>query len=155
MSAQPAWKYCRAFNVCEVISSTLTRDIVILILRDKTLLLPFDCHGFFMFLCRPSERINGHVFITQAIWVIIFQNVHHGSLNQNNCMTQYGIYCSFTYTAQLFSTLMIIRRRNQHMRPWTTKPVLSRWGIFVAIAKNTMYVSKLQIFISWQKSLGY
>ncbi len=30
--------------------------------------------------------------------------------------------------------------------PWTTKPVLSRWGIFVAIAKNTLYGSKLSIF---------
>ncbi len=29
------------------------------------------------------------------------------------------------------------------MWPWTTKPVLSRWGIFVAIAKNTLYGSKL------------
>ncbi len=31
----------------------------------------------------------------------------------------------------------------QNIRPWTTKPVLSRWSIFVAIAKNTLYVSKL------------
>ncbi len=26
---------------------------------------------------------------------------------------------------------------------WSTKPVLSRWGIFVAIANNTLYGSKL------------
>ncbi len=32
------------------------------------------------------------------------------------------------------------------MWPWTTKPVLSRWGIFVAKAKNTLYGSKLLIF---------
>ncbi len=32
------------------------------------------------------------------------------------------------------------------MWPWTTKPVLSRWGLFVAIAKNTLYGSKLLIF---------
>ncbi len=31
--------------------------------------------------------------------------------------------------------------RLAHMRPWTT--VLSRWGIFVAIAKNTLYGSNL------------
>ncbi len=30
--------------------------------------------------------------------------------------------------------------------PWTTKPVISRWGIFVAIAKNALYGSKLLIF---------
>ncbi len=39
--------------------------------------------------------------------------------------------------------------------PWTTKPVLSRWGIFVAIAKNTLYGSKLLIFLLCQKSSGH
>ncbi len=29
---------------------------------------------------------------------------------------------------------------------WSTKPVLSRWGIFVEIANNTLYGSKLYIF---------
>ncbi len=28
---------------------------------------------------------------------------------------------------------------------WSTKPVLSRWGIFVAIANNTLYGSKLEL----------
>ncbi len=32
---------------------------------------------------------------------------------------------------------------------------LSRWGIFVAIANNTLYGSKLLIFLLCQKSLGY
>ncbi len=32
---------------------------------------------------------------------------------------------------------------NKQMWPWTTKPVSSRWGIFVAIAKSTLYGSKL------------
>uniref|UniRef100_A0A673L5W7 Bifunctional heparan sulfate N-deacetylase/N-sulfotransferase 1-like n=1 Tax=Sinocyclocheilus rhinocerous TaxID=307959 RepID=A0A673L5W7_9TELE len=36
-----------------------------------------------------------------------------------------------------------------------TKAVLSRWGIFVAIANNTLYGSKLSIFLLCQKSLGY
>ncbi len=31
------------------------------------------------------------------------------------------------------------------MLPWTTKPVLSSMGIFVAIAKNILYGSKLSI----------
>ncbi len=35
---------------------------------------------------------------------------------------------------------------------WSTKPVLSRWGILL-ITKNTLYVSKLYIFILCQKSL--
>ncbi len=37
------------------------------------------------------------------------------------------------------------------MWPWTTKPVLSRWGIFVAIAKNTLCESKLLIFLFYTK----
>ncbi len=32
---------------------------------------------------------------------------------------------------------------------------LGRWGIFVAIANNTLYGSKLSIFLLCQKSLGY
>ncbi len=42
-----------------------------------------------------------------------------------------------------------------YMWPWSTKAVLSRWGIFVAIAKNTLYGSKLSIFLLCQKSLEY
>ncbi len=38
---------------------------------------------------------------------------------------------------------------------WSTKPVLSRWGIFVEIANNTLYGSKLYIFLLCQKSLAY
>ncbi len=38
---------------------------------------------------------------------------------------------------------------------WSTKPVLSRWGIVVAIANNTLYGSKLYIFLLCQKSLAY
>ncbi len=42
---------------------------------------------------------------------------------------------------------------------WSTKPVLSRWGIIamgvVAIANNTLYGSKLYICILCQKSLAY
>ncbi len=35
------------------------------------------------------------------------------------------------------------KSNKQKIWPWTTKPVLSRWGIFVTIAKNTLYGSKL------------
>ncbi len=38
---------------------------------------------------------------------------------------------------------------------WSTKPVLSRWSIFVAIANNILYGLKLYIFILYQKSLAY
>ncbi len=32
--------------------------------------------------------------------------------------------------------------------PWTTKPVLSPWGIFVAIAKNSEWVKIIDFFYS-------
>ncbi len=38
---------------------------------------------------------------------------------------------------------------------WSTKPVLSRWSIFVAITNNTLYGLKLYIFLLCQKSLAY
>ncbi len=37
---------------------------------------------------------------------------------------------------------------------WSTKPVLSRSGIFVAIANNTLYGSKLYIFLLCQKIIS-
>ncbi len=42
-----------------------------------------------------------------------------------------------------------------YMWPWSTKAVISNTGIFVAIANNTLYESKLSIFLLCQKSLGY
>ncbi len=37
---------------------------------------------------------------------------------------------------------------------WSTKPVISRWGIFVAIANNTLYGSKLYIFLFMPKIIS-
>ncbi len=37
---------------------------------------------------------------------------------------------------------------------WSTKPVLSRWSIFVAIANNTLYGLKLLIFLLCQKIIS-
>ncbi len=42
-----------------------------------------------------------------------------------------------------------------YMCPWSTKAVISNTGIFVAITNNTLYGSKLYIFLLCQKSLGY
>ncbi len=38
------------------------------------------------------------------------------------------------------------------MCPWSTKAVMSNTGIFVAIDNNTLYGSKLYIFLLCQKS---
>ncbi len=40
-----------------------------------------------------------------------------------------------------------------HMCPWSTKAVISSTAIFVAITNNTLYGSKLYIFLLCQKSL--
>ncbi len=45
---------------------------------------------------------------------------------------------------------MIKTEQHPHMWPWTAKPVISSTGIFVAIAKNTLYGSKLSIFLLCQ-----
>ncbi len=36
--------------------------------------------------------------------------------------------------------------KHAQMWPWITKPALSCWGMFLAIAKNTLYGSKLYFF---------
>ncbi len=49
----------------------------------------------------------------------------------------------------------LLLRSGTNMWPWSTKAVISNTGIFVAIANNTLYGSKLSIFLLCQKSLGY
>ncbi len=43
----------------------------------------------------------------------------------------------------------------QNFHFWVNYPFKSLWGIFVTIDNNTLYGSKLSIFLLWQKSLGY
>ncbi len=50
---------------------------------------------------------------------------------------------------------LLFRCIKMNMCPWSTKAVISNTGIFVAIDNNTLYGSKLSIFLLWQKSLGY
>ncbi len=42
---------------------------------------------------------------------------------------------------------------HKYMWPWSTKAVISSTAIFVAIDNNTLYGSKLYIFLLCQKSL--
>ncbi len=59
-------------------------------------------------------------------------------------------------TFQVYFDLFIFLISNDYLTfvtlAWSTKLVLSRWGIFVAIANNTLYGSKLYIFLLCQKS---
>ncbi len=63
---------------------------------------------------------------------------------QNRYLSQKNICCNILQTSRY---LNICDR--------STKAVLSRWGIFIVIAKNTLYGSKLYIFLLCQKSFGY
>ncbi len=46
----------------------------------------------------------------------------------------------------MFSVAMLNKLLACHMYPWSTKAVISNTGIFVAIANNTLYESKLSFF---------
>ncbi len=59
----------------------------------------------------------------------------------------------YNWNATLYISCISIIIPNMWL--WSTKAVISNTGIFVAIANNTLYGSKLYIFILWQKSLWY
>ncbi len=80
--------------------------------------------------------------ISDEQWSYILYWVHSSSI----CARHGLIQCKVLYRAHL---------TNAQLWPWTTKPVLSRWGIFVAISNNTLCVSKLFIFLLCQKSSGH
>ncbi len=69
----------------------------------------------------------------------------------------------FFFIFSLYQTIWVLKslmdklwyKNIKHMWRWSTKAVISNTGIFVAIANNTLYESKLLIFLLCQKSLGY
>ncbi len=87
-------------------------------------------------------------------------------LNNMNCnvplspVTQH-VWCSCWQIVEnvcfSFSTVNKEMDRNiiTHLWPWTTKPVISSTGIFVAIANIVIDFYQLSIFLLCQKSLGY
>ncbi len=66
--------------------------------------------------------------------------------HQNSCSFRYR-YRDLSISARSISS--------HHLWAWSTKAVISNTGIFVAIDNNTLYGSKLSIFLLCQKSLGY
>ncbi len=67
------------------------------------------------------------------------------------CDFQLLYYVPFPKGSVIFITGPMFKILN--MWPWTTK--ISCMGIFVEIVNNTLYGSKLLIFLLCQKSLGY
>ncbi len=75
-------------------------------------------------------------------------------VNMNAAPAQKQIQYSTTGIKQSEANSEYYTNLQNDMWPWTTTPVLSRWGIFVAIAKNTLYGSKWFNFYFMPKSLG-
>ncbi len=60
----------------------------------------------------------------------------------------------FTYAVHGEHIIFALQLQHE-MCSCSTKAVISNTGIFVAIDNNTLYGSKLYIFLLCQKSLGY
>ncbi len=86
----------------------------------------------------------------ELVWSGLYSATKTSVCVMNKCTTvarvQYSFACVWACLQTCCST---------NMWPWCTKAVISNTGIFVAIANNTLYGSKLSIFLLWQKSLGY
>ncbi len=63
---------------------------------------------------------------------------------------------AFLAGLDIYQTKTLVRNVTfLYMCPCRTKAVISNTGIFVVIANNTLYGSKLSISLLCQKSLGY
>ncbi len=58
---------------------------------------------------------------------------------------------TLVYRDQILPDLILFVHCAESMWPWSTKPVLSHWGVYVTIANNTLYGSKLLIFFFYAK----
>ncbi len=72
--------------------------------------------------------------------------IHNVTMTLTHTHTHTHTKTHENYSSSRCSVKMIIKLLND-MWPWTTKPVLSRWGIFVVIAKNRLHGSKWYIFL--------
>ncbi len=126
------WNICNIINVC-----TVTSDQFIVSSLDKAL--------------NVFESINQSINNNKKI-NLTDPKLLNGDVWQS--LKMYNIYIYFKFLKAM-CVCVYIYIYCTYMWPWTTKPVLSRWGIFVAIAKNTLYGSKLLIFLLCQKSLGH
>ncbi len=77
-----------------------------------------------LYVSKGNANITAQWWYHIVLWnILVIMNDYH------------GIYIVLQYT--ILCVWYII-----YMCPWSTKPVISRWGIFVAKAKNTLYWSK-------------
>ncbi len=60
----------------------------------------------------------------------------------NEMKTSQPAFVEKVFNAIIYIHSILYELIKSHLWPWTTKAVLSRWGIFVAIATNALYGSK-------------
>ncbi len=79
---------------------------------------------------QSSWSTRQHKMIKEEVKQIIQNPILHQALHKRQyfCLNNLKLY-------------IVLYIYPIYMRPWATKPVLSHWGIFVAIAKNTWYVN--------------
>ncbi len=110
----------------------------------------------FFFLLLPSPEILFNVFIgailVQVIVSFALQVELKMKYNDKHAKSRGLLPGGRWYEIQAYRALnQALGRWEPHsfyswyLWSWTTKPVLSRWGIFAAIAKNALYGSKLFI----------
>ncbi len=114
--------------------------------------------------CRTQRKIFWRKFVTRLFWgTIDFHSRKKNTMEVNGApellcfphSSEYLPLCSAeqTHSYRFGTTWGWGNDDRIFIFGWTIP--LSRWGIFVAIAKNTLYGSKLLISLLCQKSLGY
>ncbi len=105
-----------------------------------------DCCGKIQdlnrFLCYP-QILWDHGFLVHNAYVALMCRIYRikKKKEKKNNIVLYALSFLIYYICVCVCVCVCVCIPD--VGPWTTKPVLSRWGIFVAIAKNTLYGSKL------------
>ncbi len=100
---------------------------------------------------RPDLQFPGIPLLLRLLlqWVSVlsFSSRHHFSYDSTRCCLKVKAVKEILDHSTPALKEMFIHK----MWPWATKAVLSCWGIFLAITKNTLHGSKLSIFLLQKK----
>ncbi len=144
-------RYC-AKNICLVL-------IIMSIALNSCVLKPYQ----FKRLCAHIWR-DGSLLIRQYTSTVVggacktwhhFLQILQMALSETLILIFGGIKKKRSRWICIIIWWLCTHTANTYLWPWSTKTVLSHWGIIVEIANNTLYGSKWSIFIFCQKSLGY
>ncbi len=129
----------KCLKVCVIIQYSLHVWVWFIVLFIHTQVFPVSAVTLRDHYCRGE--FNGSHFL--LLFPVISCGTE-GEMDEVNGRVHY----TNTVRDTLFNIIV------QLVWPWSTKAVLSRWGIFV-IAKNTLHGSNIFILFLCQKSLGY